>query len=634
MRPPFLYLIIAACVRLVPAQAQTGVSEQDYFTDMPVVLSVSRLPQRLDETPGAVTVLDRDFIRQTGARDVADLLRFVPGFQVSNSFETVAPLVSYHGAFGKYSNRMALLIDGRSAYSPYFIGSIGPGLQTVAIQDIERIEVLQGSNSAAYGARAILGVINIVTRDPGDTLGTKGAIALGENGIRDAMASFGWRGLETNYRLTADTRGDDGLKGANGQNNVSRINFRSDFHPNGSDEFQFRLGGLNIDSGTGLLGNLGNPFRDFAFDSNYLQVDWRRNLSANADLAMQLSHSQEAYKDEFPFALSASDVYTVRASGQASSDAVSGQYTWRQSDSIRAVLGGEFRSEHVQSSGLYNTAATFTTNFSRLFGNVEWSAVPNWLINVGAMAESHSVSGDTLAPRLMVNWHAAPGQTWRAGLSKAFRPPSNYEDFADVRFILNGRLLGVSTLSSGNLRAEEVLSREVGYMGDFPASHLNLNVRAFSEKVTDFIRLLKELTPSDYGNKENFVIRGLEYQVKWQPWSGTRFVFNQSYTDSSSVYPGVGTAAPQLGSSIAYFQKLPGNLSLSLMHTDNHPASLVADEPVAIRRTDLRLSKALQWGGHRGEIELVVQNLGSAYPDYKRYHLFERQACITLRLDN
>ena len=85
---------------------------------------------------------------------------------------------------------------------------------------------------------------------------------------------------------------------------------------------------------------------------------------------------------------------------------------------------------------------------------------------------------------------------------------------------------------------------------------------------------------------------------------------------------------------MAYFQKLPGNLNLSLMHTDNHPASLVADEPRAIRRTDLRLSKALQWGSHRGEISLVVQNLGSPYPDYKRDHLFEKQAFVTLRLEN
>lgn len=645
MRPPIPLFFLVACAYLPAAHAQTSISEQDFFVDMPVVLSVSRLPQRLDETPGAVTVLDRDFIRQTGARDVADLLRFVPGFQVSNSFETVAPLVSYHGWFDSYSNRLELLIDGRSVYSPYFIGSIGPGLQTVALQDIERIEVLQGSNSAAYGARAILGVINIVTRDPADTLGPQGSITLGGNGIRDAQARLGWGEVGRTFRLTADTRGDDGLAGANGQNNVSRVNFRSDVRLNGMDEFQFRLGGVNIDSGKGILGQVGNPWHDYAFDSNYVQFDWRRNLGVDADLAVKLSHGQEDYKEEFPYALrnlspfySPSAIYTVRANGQASSDVLSAQYTWRQSLDLRAVLGGEFRSERIQSSGLYNTATTFKTDFSRLFGNLEWRAAPNWLVNVGAMAEKHSIIGDTLAPRLMINWHATPTQTWRLGFSKAYRPPSNYENFSDIHYIWKDAnpLLNLDVTfvkGPGNLLPEQVLSREIGYMGSFADKRINLSVRVFREEITDFIRQVNGNRYRTYANDENFAIQGLEYQLRWQPWQGAQIVFNQTYTDISTSYDGTATAVPQVGSSIAYFQNLPGNLNLSLMHTDNHPASLVADEPQAIRRTDLRLAKALQWGSHRGEIALVVQNLGSAYPDYKRNYLFERQAFVTLRLD-
>jgi iron complex outermembrane receptor protein len=161
-----------------------------------------------------------------------------------------------------------------------------------------------------------------------------------------------------------------------------------------------------------------------------------------------------------------------------------------------------------------------------------------------------------------------------------------------------------------------------------------LNARLFHEDITGFIRQVPGAKARTYANNENFAINGFEYQLKWQPWQGGQVLLNQTYTDIGSRYDGTGTAAPQLASSIAFFQKLPGNLDLSLMHTDNHPASLVADEPVAIRRTDLRLAKGLRWSSHRGEIALVVQNLGSAYPDFKRNFLFERQAFITLRLDN
>ena len=76
----------------------SALSEADYLMEMPIVLSVSRLPQRLDETPGAVTILDRDMIRLSGARDVADLLRLVPGFQTSTSFESGAPFASARAA--------------------------------------------------------------------------------------------------------------------------------------------------------------------------------------------------------------------------------------------------------------------------------------------------------------------------------------------------------------------------------------------------------------------------------------------------------------------------------------------------------------------------------------------------------
>ena len=149
--------VLLSAGSLASAQATEALSERDFLAEVPLVLSVSRLPQRLDDTPGAVTVIDRDMIRLSGARDVADLLRLVPGFQTSMSFESIAPQATYHGGFNSYSNRMQVLVDGRSVYSPYFIGSVEPGLQTVAMDDIERIEVLRGSNSAAYGARAFLG---------------------------------------------------------------------------------------------------------------------------------------------------------------------------------------------------------------------------------------------------------------------------------------------------------------------------------------------------------------------------------------------------------------------------------------------------------------------------------------------
>lgn len=605
----------------VTAEEPATVSEKDFLSDMPIVLSVSRLPQRLDDTPGAVTILDRNMIRLSGARDVADLLRLVPGFQTSTSFESDAPQASYHGGFSGYSNRIQVLIDGRSVYSPYFIGSIGPGLQTVALEDIERIEVLRGSNSAAYGARAFLGVINIVTRDPMDTIGLMASLAGGENGIRDSLARIGWGNEKASFRLGVDRRADDGLMGSNGRNQVSRVNFRTDLRPNVGDEIQFRAGLLEIGAGKGFPGS--DESRDTLLNTGYLQFDWQRNLGMDSDLAFSFSHSQEAYRDKIA-------IYDLDYGGTSNNDTLSLQHTFRRGSDVRVVWGGEFRREAVVSKSFYSTDDALVTDFTRLFGNVEWRLVRNVVFNVGGMLEHSNVSGDSFAPRLMVNWHLAEGQTLRLGVSQAFRPPSAFEKSANLYF------LGSSFIkASGNVQSESILAREIGYLGDFPGLRMSLDVRAFHEQIGGFIRQQNATTPRDYANDEDFSIQGIEYQLKWRPWPGGQLIFNQAYTDIGTKDVSNSLAAPKLATSFALFQKLPGGIDLSIIHHDAGTATLQGSYPTAyMSRTDLRVGLPLRFGSNKGELALVVQNLGSPYLDFDPAFQFQRRAFVTLRVEN
>ena len=629
----------------VSAQAPDAVSEKDFLGEMPMVLSVSRLPQRLDETPGAVTILDRDMIRLSGARDVADLLRLVPGFQTSTSFETNAPLASYHGGFDYYSARMQVLVDGRSVYSPYFLGSVSAGLQTVALADIERIEVLRGSNSAAYGARAMLGVINIVTRHTADTLGGQASLSSGENGVHDAQARVGWGTGDASFRLSMDRRADAGLVGSNGHNEINRVNFRADLRPNGRNEIQLLAGDLFIDSGRGVLGKDGNAPRDGSLELRYLQLDWRRNLGDDEDLAFSVSHTEESTRDHFSFA--PIPAVTIDFGGRSSNDMVSAQHTFRHDSDLRVVWGGELQREVITSKPLYNTDAALVTEFTRLFGNAEWRIARDWILNAGAMAEHSSTHGDSWAPRLMLNWHVTQGQTLRAGVSKAFRPPSAFEKFSDVRYVLNGIPLQITSLSSGQVQPENVLAREVGYLGDFPSLGLHLDLRVFHEQIGGFVRPQQftlppgttffTSNPYDYLNSEDVTIQGAEYQLKWRPWRDAQFIFNQSYTDINSVDRGTALAAPKLASSLTYFQKLPGGLDLSLMHQDSGTVTLQGAsfrDQVAMTRTDLRLGLPLRFGRNRGEVAVVVQNLGMPYADFSPNFQFQRRAFVTLRVEN
>ena len=629
-------LALLGCSGLAWAQAsatELALSEKDFLADMPIVLSVSRLPQRLDETPGAVTIIDREMIRRSGARDLVDLLRVVPGFQISNSFETGAPMASYHGAFDEFSIRMQVLIDGRSGYSPFLFGGTAPGMQAVALADIERIEVLRGSNSAAYGARAFLGVVNIVTRHPLDTLGLKVALTHGENGIRDARASLGWRTEAASFRLSLDRRADDGLSGSNGHNDIQRVNFRSDLSVSAQDEIQLRAGGFTLDSGRGVDNKPDDAKHDRRHNSVYAQLDWRRNLGMDQDLALSLSHSEEAYRDSFPLEARPGIFVNVDYGGRANINTVSLQHTMRHGSNVRLVLGGEFSREQVKSKPIYDRDDPLANDFTRFFGNLEWRPARDWILNAGAMAEKSSVNGSSIAPRVMLNWHFKEGHTLRYGVSKAYRPPSAFEQFADIFYSVNAVLFPV-VRSLGNARPESVLAHEMGYLGEFPAARASLDVRAFHEQINRFVRRTT-VRPYDFINAEDFVISGLEYEVKWRPWQGGRIMFNQTYTDIDSTNNLTKYAAPKRASALTFSQKLPAGLDLSLMHVHNGKMTLRRAAPeVAMSRTDLRLAMPLRLGRNRGEVALVVQNLGSAYADFSPRFKFERQAFVTLRMEN
>ncbi|MBE0473084.1 TonB-dependent siderophore receptor [Rhodoferax sp.] len=643
-------LLGLACLLGAPAgwaQSTTGVSEKDFLDDMPIVLSVSRMPQRLDETPGAVTILDRDFIRSSGARDVPDLLRLVPGFQTSMSFEADAPQASYHGVFGHYSGRIQVLVDGRSVYSTYVAGSVAPGLMSVALEDIERIEVLRGANSVAYGARAMLGVVNIVTRHSAATLGVNVRVNQGENGIKDTQLGLGWRLENSSMRLGIDQQGDDGLTGANGHNRVRRVNFRSDWRVSGNTDVQLRAGWMDIAAGRGFANNPLEPLRDTFYDSSFVQVDWNKVLSPEQDLALVFAHNQETYRDVAPFLLAPKVDFDF--SGTASNDSLTAQHTLRLGQVVRMVWGAELRRESVKSLPVYNTSEPLVTDFSRLFAHAEWRIHPELLLNAGVMAEHSSASGSSLAPRLMLNWHVARGQTLRAGMARSFRPPSEFETSSDVRYSANGKVFGILYLARGNVVPESVLTRELGYYGNYAWLNSSLDVRLFDESMSGLIQATrydaqidgKPFTGlRDYVNGDSLTLRGIELQWTGRPWRGAQLGVNQSFTKLAFPSPptkqDLRNTMPEAASNVFFSQQFPNGWGFSISHQNSNPFRLqrTGEYKQFITRTDWRLSKTLHFGRRAGEIALTVQNQGAAQADFYKSFAFERRAYVTLRLDN
>lgn len=178
-------------------------------TDLPQVLTATRLKQSPAAVPGSMTVLDSELIRASGARDIPELLRLVPGMMVGYNAGN-QPTVNYHGSNVNDARRMQVLIDGRSVYRA--------GLATVdwsdiplAMEDIERIEVFRGPNTVSYGANALMAVVNILTRNPADSHGTRLKMTRGQDGINDFYASHGFGWESGDMRLSLSGQQDDGF---------------------------------------------------------------------------------------------------------------------------------------------------------------------------------------------------------------------------------------------------------------------------------------------------------------------------------------------------------------------------------------------------------------------------------------
>jgi len=624
------------------AAEPAGLSEKDFIGEVPVVLSVSRLPQPLNEAPGAVTIIDREMIRRSGARELADVLRLVPGFQTTE-VRGGNPVAVYHGTFFENSNRMQVLIDGRSVYSPFYTGTSSIGMRTVSLEDIERVEVLRGSNSATYGARAALGVVNIITRDTADTRGGMAQVNAGQRGVLDATARIGWGNETASFRLSADRRGDDGFSEFD-RNRLGNFNFRGDLRASAQDTFELRAGASDQRWSDGFAGDIANPQRTRRYQGGYFQADWRRSPSTEEEFRLSYSHNEERYQDRYDAQVAGLPAFPVDFSGDGRVDALEFTHRFSASPVLRVSWGGEWRVESVRSAPLYANSAWIGTRFARLNANVEWRLHPQLLLNAGAMLEQNSREGTDLLPRVMLNWLAAPSHTLRAGVSQAHRPPSTFERQSNQIFAIPGVGVAQNWLATAGLRPEKVDAAEVGYYGDWRALRMVLDVRVFNERIEDFVQIAPTVVPAEVGalnatapsfvNGRTLRTRGIEYQATWRPFDTSRVLLSQSHVRTDYPTDGDFLSVPRNTTSIAWFQRLPQDWDFALIHTYVGAMTWAGTGSMLTSqdRTDLRLARAFRLGGAKAEAAIVAQSVGGAVPQYLPGMVFDRRVFGSLRV--
>lgn len=619
-------------------------SEQDYFEELPQVLTVTRLAQPLRDTPGAVTIIDRETIRRSGARELVDVLRLVPGYMVGG-WNGANPGAAYHAPLDDYGTRNLVLVDGRSVYSSFYLGDTHRGLMSILLEDIERIEVLRGSNSAAYGANALFGVINIVTRHTADTRGVELSMSSGEGSIKDNYARLGWGSDNASFRLSAGRRQDSGYRNAHDDKTVAQVHFRGDLKPSNNEDVLLAAGYSEMPAGEGFQGENGNIPRTVVWYGLYLSGQWSWRPALDEEIKLSANYNEEQGEDSFIYPLD--KAVTVDFGGRGRRLNLEAQHQFAFSTTQRVVWGAGYKYEDARSAPLYYTSDVISISELRLFGNYEWRPHPRWLFNFGGFWANHSRSGSYFMPRLMANFHVTPDHTLRIGASESQRTPSIYELAADRRYRLsNGTDLRYD-VSTGNVRPEKLLSHEAGYFGNFHDWRLTLDVRAYHESMKGVIANREYDLPgytvrkvNDYVNFRDMETHGIEYQLRWKPFADTEIWLNHN-TQGYRWLDGQNIRMPPVRSgTLALFQKLPLDFDFSLIFHTSTPMTWRHQQTKLpeLRRVDARLAKSFRMGATRAEAAISVHAVGgdyvASYPLISQPAMIqERSAFGTLRLE-
>jgi iron complex outermembrane receptor protein len=608
-------------------------------------------------------------------------MRLVPGMYVGFA-DGNRPVVSAHGATDEYSRRMQVLIDGRSVYLPPF-GSVGWADLPVLLDDIERIEVVRGPAAASHGVNSFYGVINIITREAVGHEGGRAVLSAG-GGVTDAMASMAQSGELMDAKISAGYRSDTGLNPALNDHNSTRVvNLRTNYHPTVSDNFEVQLGAANGAYGLGSAPlRPEEAVRDININNDFEQLSWNHSWQNNDESKLTYYRINRDYVDPYmclsakPDPLCNSTSTQFDPASMVRFEMVSQRQELElqninSTDNNRLVWGASFRQDSANSPLLIGDFSV--VQYRRLFAHDEYRFNPAWVLNVGSMFESDTNGYSSNSPRASLNYHFTPQQTLRFGMSTASRMPQMTETSMSSIIIGMGNTPPILPL-----KPEQVFSREIAYLGEFPEVNITLDARVYYDQVRDliwkdhfaFVGPTLAVDRSDYRDSVKNLVsadyRGLESTLKYLWSEGHSFmVANYAYQEASAYMSGDPTQAfntnyypdklgpytpaefirlgypaayinpfgdmvPKHNVSVLVSQQLNDSIQLSAGYyyrTMVRVTNVAAYTPFAdgvppesvMRRLDLRLAKI--FGPHdqagSGEVAVILQN--ATQDDYNQY---------------
>ena len=584
------------------------------------VSSASRKSQTLSDTAAAAFVISQDDIRRSGATSIPEALRLAPGIEVAK-INSSAWAITARGFNGKYANKLLVLMDGRTIYTPLFSGVFW-NLQDTMMEDIERIEVIRGPGAVMWGANAVNGVINIITKKAKDTQGN--LLVAGGGNQEQGFAGYRHGGQisdDGSYRVYAKTFERKAYVGSSGE----RLH----------DDWRSVQGGFRIDErissdhrftvqGDVYRKTVGNtvgpvtvapPFNtwynvDEHADGANLLARWEGNLGDGSEFKLQgyydrVSFSSPALSDD-------QDMFDIDF-----------QHRLHPSSNHDLLWGASYR--FIPESLGYHNGSVFVQDDITLIDDT-------LRLTLGTKLEESHFGNTQVQPNARLLWTPNDQHSIWASVSRAARTPSRGEAQSNIAlgtaptgFPAPFDRVQVRALPNPDLKAEKVFAAEIGYRTQW-TSQFSTDITAFSNHYTDLIMFRQgqfdfaTLTQPMlwYNNTSEVTTRGIELSSDWQVFDWMRFTGNYSHLKIEKPYdpanPDTAGLSPRHHGSLRW--QLDMNRQTKLDLTLRHVGRLnaVGQSVPAYTTFDARLAYQPYSGI---ELSVVAQNLFS--PQHLEY---------------
>ncbi len=520
-----------------------GFEEEDDLSDLSLqdlmeveVTSVKKKKGKLKDSPAAIFVITNEDIKRSGVRTLPEALRMVPGMMVTK-MESSRWAITARGFNTRFANKLLVLIDGRSVYTPLFSG-VYWGAQDLLLEDVERIEVIRGPGGALWGANAVNGVINIITKSSEKTQGTFAEVGGGTHERFFSSLRYGGR-ISDNatyraymkfadreaYELANNLKADDAW-------NSTRGGFRVDWKPSDEDSIM-AIGDvfyLNQDVSENIP-TLTAPYtaaldtRTQFLGSSFL-TRWDRSLSETSGLSFQFYY--EHYDRDTYHSRQIRDTFDFEAEHQ---------FQWGERHEINWGLNLRYWKDHIDQSGLisFDPISEGDTIFSLFVQDDIKIAEDLFTLTLGSKFEYNDYTKFEVQPsaRFLLTPHE--NHTVWGAVSRAVRTPSRSDH---TTFVVSAvrpptamtGFLPVQANFTGDksFDSEDLYAFEMGYRTSF-LENLSFDITGFFNRYENLRSLIIGSTsfssnpvnhldlPTAFDNDTEADAFGVEMASSWKP---------------------------------------------------------------------------------------------------------------------